>query len=135
MGLREPQIFVNLAVRDLAASREFWEALGWAVDERFTTEDSLCLAVSPHLCVMLLREDAFGELAGRAVADPWAGAGTVTSLILDSRFHVDQLVERALAAGATETRERVDQGSLYSRLVTDPDGHLWEFGWIDDDAA
>lgn len=135
MSPREPMVFVNLSSPDLPAARDFWDAVGWGIDERLTSEDALCLAVSPHIRVMLLGERSFRELAGKSPVDASAAVETVTSLTLDSRFHVDQLVERALAAGATEAREPEDHGSMYSRCFTDPDGHLWEFLWIDDDAA
>lgn len=135
MNPREPMVFVNLAVRDVGAGRAFWNAVGWGVDERLTSDDAVCLAISPHIRVMLLGERSFRELAGREAVDTRTAAETVTSLTMDSRFHVDQFVERALAAGATEAREPEDHGSMYSRCFTDPDGHLWEFLWIDDDAA
>jgi hypothetical protein len=135
MGPREPLLFVTLAVRDPARSRAFYTALGWGVDERFSDESSVCIAVSPHIHIMLLTEALFRSAAGRDAADTSVASEVLTSLALDSRFHVDQVVDRAVVAGAVETREPEDHGSQYSRSFTDPDGHVWEVMWMDDDAA
>lgn len=133
MPPREPSLFVNLPVRDVARSRAFYEGLGWAIDERYGDDAAACVVISPQIRVML------------QVGPVWAGssgsvddAGAVTPLLtlaVDSRFHVDHLAERAVASGGVEAREPADHGSAYSRFLRDPDGHVWEITWMDDDAA
>jgi uncharacterized protein len=48
---------------------------------------------------------------------------------------VDQAVTDGLAAGGSEARPAADYGFMYQRQLTDPDGNLLEFGWMDPVAA
>lgn len=135
MNAHDPVVAITLAVRDLAAGRAFYAALGWVTDEPLTSEDAVWVTLTPHLRVVLRTAWSFRDVAGREVAETGPTAEVVMSLTLDSRFHVDQAAERALGAGGVEAREALDHGWSYSRLVADPGGHLWELTWTDDDAA
>ncbi len=135
---REHQmIFVNLPVADLARSREFFTALGYAFDERMCDEErALGLQLGPNLYAMLLHRDFFATFHGNAVAT--AGQSEVlTCLSADSRAEVDDLVDRAIAAGGTQirTEDYGGGGYMYGRSYADLDGHIWEIMWMDVAAA
>ena len=49
----------------------------------------------------------------------------------DSREAVDEITDKALAAGGREPREKQDYGFMYGRSFEDPDGHIWEPMWMD----
>ena len=124
-------IFVNLPVRDAAASRAFWNGLGYATDERFTDERTTNAQISDTIFLMLLERSRFEEFLAGPIGDPTAATSALLCLSADSREAVDALVDRALAGGATDWRPAQDMGAMYGRSFRDPDGHVWEVMWMD----
>ena len=53
------------------------------------------------------------------------------ALGVESREKVDELLDAAVAAGATLPREAQDLGFMYQRAYEDLDGHLWEVFFMD----
>jgi predicted lactoylglutathione lyase len=54
----------------------------------------------------------------------------IVTLQVERREEVDELLARALAAGAAEQRPPLDQGFTRSRAFADLDGHIWEVFWM-----
>ena len=130
-----PKIFVNLPVADLEASKGFFSALGFSIDPQFTNDDAACVVVSDTVHAMLLTKPFFEGFTGTTTHDPHEGVGSILALGLESRAAVDELADRALAAGAKPTKDPDDQGSMYGRSFADLDGHRWEAFWMDPAAA
>ena len=124
-------IFLNLPVRDLDASKEFFGKLGFDFDPKFTDETATCMIVSEQAFVMLLTEPKFGEFTKKGVADANLATEAIVAVSADSRDEVDELADRALGAGATAANDPLDMGFMYSRSFSDLDGHLWEVVWMD----
>ena len=124
-------IFVNLPVRDLAASRAFYGGLGFSFNEQFSDENTASVVVDENIVVMLLTRDRFADFVAGEVGDPGASTTQLTALSADSREEVDRLVERALASGGKPWLPAQDHGSMYGASFTDPDGHVWEAVWMD----
>ncbi|MNJ05344.1 Glyoxalase-like domain protein [compost metagenome] len=55
----------------------------------------------------------------------------ILALSAESREQVDEIVNRALAAGGTKYNDPVDHGFMYGWSFQDPDGHLWEVFYMD----
>lgn len=127
-------IFVNLPVKDLNRSVEFFTKLGYTFNPQFTDENATCMIVSDTIYVMLLVEQFFKTFTSKAIADTTKTIEAMICLSADSREHVDQLVDKALAAGAMEPKEPQDQGFMYGRDFEDLDGHVWSFMYMDPDA-
>jgi hypothetical protein len=127
-------LFLNLAVEDLQRSIAFFRDLGFEFDQRFTDETATCMVVSDHAFVMLLVRDRFRDFTKRELADPRTHTEAITALSAESREGVDELVEKALAAGGSAANDPMDMGFMYGRSFYDPDGHLWEVVWMDVDA-
>jgi predicted lactoylglutathione lyase len=129
-------IFVNLPVGDLRQSRRFLEALGAVNEPRFTDDTAACMTFSDSIHVMLLTHDKFRQFTPRSIADAKASSEVLLALSSESRESVDSTVERAVAAGGTaDPAPKQDYGVMYGRSVADPDGHIWEFVWMDAAAA
>jgi len=129
------KIFINLPVHDLAASRGFFDALGYRFNPAFTDENAACMVVSETIFVMLLTTSFFQQFSAKPVADAHAGTEVITCLSAHSRDAVDAMLEKALAAGAQEPQPARDHGFMYQRGFQDLDGHLWEVAWMEGEPA
>jgi uncharacterized protein len=128
-------IFVNLPVADLDAAKAFYGAIGAVNNPQFTDETAACMVFSDTIHVMLLTHDKFSQFTPKRIADARETSEVLIALSADSREAVDDITDKALAAGGCEARERQDYGFMYSRSFEDPDGHIWEPFWMDVAAA
>ena len=128
-------IFVNLPVADLAAARAFYEAIGAANEPRFTDDTAACMVLSETIHVMLLTHDKFSQFTPKRIADAHQTSEVLVAISADSRDAVDEIAEKALAAGGRAPRPTEDYGWMYSRPFEDLDGHIWEPFWMDLEAA
>ncbi|MGW7354876.1 VOC family protein [Streptomyces sp. NPDC054784] len=130
-------IFVNLPVKDLARSREFFTKLGFSFNEQFSDDNAASMVIDEDngIHAMLLVESFFQTFTTKEVADAHKTTGSTVCLGVESREVVDTLADSALANGAQAVREPMDEGFMYGRAVYDLDGHLWEFMWMDMSAA
>ncbi len=125
------KIFVNLPVRELDASKAFFRALGFSFNSQFTDDTAACLVISDEIYAMLLTREKFRQFAPQKVCDSRRSNEVLLCLSCDSRGEVDELAEKALAAGGKNAREPMDHGFMYERSIQDLDGHVWEFVWMD----
>ena len=125
------QIFVNLPVKDLNRSSEFFTKLGYTFNAQFTDENATCMIIGENIFAMLLVEDYFRTFTDREVIDAHRQVEALIALSLDSREAVDEQVAKARAAGGTTPREPQDLGFMYQHAYQDLDGHLWEVFYMD----
>lgn len=126
-------VFINLPVTDLERSVSFYEALGYSINPVFTDETAACVVVSDTVYVMLLTHAKFAEFTDRAIAGPGT-IEVINSLSADSKDDVHRVVDAAVMAGGNEDRPEMDLGFMYQRSFADPDGHRWEYVWMDPEA-
>ncbi|CAA9219627.1 MAG: Glyoxalase family protein [uncultured Acidimicrobiales bacterium] len=129
------KVFINLAVEDLQRSIDFFTALGFGFDQQFTDEQATCMILSEEAYVMLLVKSRFQDFVKKQIADSTKDAEVILALSADSREEVDELVEKALAAGGSPSNDKMDMGFMYGWSFQDPDGHLWEVMHMDPDAV
>lgn len=129
------QIFVNLPIQDMARSQAFFKALGLSFNPRFTNEQGACLEIAPNIHAMLLVEPFFQGFTKLPIADAKKTTEVLIALSCDSRAEVDELVAKAVAAGATTPNAPMDHGFMLQHGFADLDGHQWEVFWMDESAA
>jgi predicted lactoylglutathione lyase len=125
-------IFPNLAVSDLEKATGFYTALGFTVNPQFTDENASAIVVSEQIILMLL-SPGFAKESG--LAAPSGEPSVSLALTVGGPAEVDAIIERALAAGAQLRGETTDLGFMYSRGISDPDGHYLDFLWMDPEAV
>ncbi|HLE99343.1 MAG TPA: VOC family protein, partial [Gaiellaceae bacterium] len=128
------KLFVNLAVEDLDRSVEFFTKLGLSFDPRFTDENATCMLVGEDAYVMLLVQPFFKGFTKKELADPGTHTEAILALAAESRQEVDELADKALAAGGSAANDPMEMDFMYGRSFHDPDGHLWEVFWMDPSA-
>jgi len=129
------KIFVNLPIKDMKRSQEFFKALGFSFNPQFTNEQGACMVVGEDIFVMLLVEPFFQGFTKKPVADAKKSTEVLVCLSCDSRAEVDELVKKAVSAGGSAPNAQQDHGFMYSHGFEDLDGHVWELAWMDPAAA
>jgi len=124
------QIFVNLPVKDLKRSVNFFTSLGYTFNPTFTDENATCMILGDNLFVMLLVEKFFSSFTSKAITDTRSSTEVLTCVACANREQVDQLVAKARAAGARVPREAQDHGFMYAHGYEDLDGHTWELVYM-----
>jgi predicted lactoylglutathione lyase len=123
--------FVNLPVKDLAKTREFFAGLGFSFNEQFSDENAACMIISDDAYAMLVVEPFFQGFTQKAIADTSTASEVIVGLSAESKEQVDDLADKALAAGAEALGEPLDDGVMYMRGFRDLDGHQWSFLHLD----
>jgi uncharacterized protein len=129
------QIFVNLPVKDLTRSVEFFTRLGYEFDPQFTDENATCMIVGENIFVMLLVESFFETFTRKELCDARRCTEVIVCVSAESRAKVNQLVAAAVAAGGTTPMEAKDHGFMYQHGFQDLDGHLWELIYMEPSTA
>lgn len=124
------QIFVNLPVKDIQETKKFWTNLGFSVNEQISDERAVCIMMNDTISIMFLTEEFFETFSERPVPK-----GDTTQVLvaigLDSREEVDQVVNAAVANGATQHEEPQDHGWMYQNSFWDINGHGWNVIFAD----
>lgn len=125
------QIYVNLPVKDLDRTMAFYSALGFTFNEQFTDDKAACMIIGDNIFAMLLREEFFKSFTKNEIADATKTTEVILALSSESREAVDEMIDKAIAAGGTSPMPVQDHGWMYGRGFTDPDGHMWETLYMD----
>jgi predicted lactoylglutathione lyase len=129
-------MFVNLPVTDLERAKAFYTAIGFTINPMFSDHNAACVVVDDdHNYFMILVREYFQTFTDLPIGDPAVNPSVSTSIFFDSRDEVDARTADGLAAGGSEARPAADYGFMYQRQLTDPDGNIIEFGFMDPAAA
>ncbi len=123
-------LFPNLAIKDLKKTMDFFSALGFTFNLKFTDDKAACLKINDQAYVMLLTEPFFQSFYKRPLVDAAKSNEVLLAVSLENKAKVDEVADKALLMGAAEARSE-DLGFMYTRAISDLDGHIWEFFWMD----
>ena len=131
-----PTMFVNLPVTDLDRAKAFYTAVGFTINPLFTDHNAACVVVEEdHSYFMILVREFLQTFTDLPLGDPAKMPVSATAIFLDDRAAVDVAVEAGLAAGGSEAQPASDYGFMYQRQLTDPDGNILDFGYMDPKAV
>jgi uncharacterized protein len=125
------QIFINLAVKDLQKSMDFYTALGFTNNPQFSDDSGKCMVWSENIFVMILTHEKFSTFATKPLADTKSKLAGLFSLSVDSIDEVNSILANGLKAGGIEPHEMRDYGFMQQRTIEDLDGHTWEVFYMD----
>ncbi len=125
------EIFVNLPVKDLKRSVEFFTKLGYTFNPQFTDENATCMIISDTIYVMLLVEPFFQTFTKKQIANAKTTTESIICLSAESRDAVESMIGKAVAAGGAKPKEIKDEGWMCYGAYEDLDGHIWEIMYMD----
>ncbi|MGA7938260.1 MAG: VOC family protein [Kovacikia sp.] len=128
------KIFLNLPVKNLKQSIDFFTKLGFSFNPQFTDETATCIIVSDDIFVMLLTHDKFKSFTPNTICDATKSTEVLVCLSSESRTAVDEMVSQAISAGGKTYNEPQDHGFMYAHSFQDLDGHIWEIMYMEPDA-
>lgn len=127
-------MWLNLPVKDLKKSREFFAALGFTFNPQHeNSNEAVSLVVGDNqVIVMLFPESTFKTFTRNAVADTNQATEVLISIGAESREEVDEIAMKAEQAGGTVFGKPRDQGGwMYGCGFADLDGHRWNVLYMD----
>ncbi|PSR54847.1 extradiol dioxygenase [Adhaeribacter arboris] len=127
-------LWINLPVKNLAQSKEFFTQLGFTFNQQQgNTDHSACLLIGQkNVVVMLFDEPTFKGFTNSNIASADKGNEVLLSLGVESKEEVDELAKKAIAAGGSSNHKPKEmQGWMYGCVFTDLDGHKWNVLYLD----
>lgn len=128
------KIFVNLPVKDLKKSIDFFTSLGFTFNPQFTDDTATCMIIADNIFAMLMIEDRFKEFTKKPVSDATKTTEVLLALDAESRAAVDEMIKKAVKAGGSTYADPIDHGWMYIHSFADLDGHQWEIAYMNESA-
>ena len=125
------QIFINLAVKDLQKSMDFYTAVGFTNNPQFSDDTAKCMVWSESIFVMLLTQEKFSSFTAKPIADTKNNVAGLFSLSVGSVEEINEIMESGMESGGAEPTEMRDYGFMKQRTLEDFDGHTWEIFFMD----
>ncbi len=131
----EKQIFINLAVRNLEETKEFFTRLGFQFNPQFSDENAVCMIIGKNNLAMFLTEKFFKDLIpGKEIVDAQKNAEAIIAISAENHAELDEMIKKVTEAGGKEYRKAQDYGWMYGRAFEDINGHIWEIFYMDEKA-
>ena len=128
------QIWINLPVKDLVKSKEFFTSLGFNFNTPYGNGPvSACMMIGDKgVVVMLFIEPVFKTFTQTETSDTAKGTEVLFSIDAESKAEVDELATKVKAAGGTLYSNPTEvQGWMYGFGFIDLDGHRWNSVFMD----
>ncbi len=126
------KIFLNLAVKDLKKSIDFFTTLGFSFNPQFTDASATCMIIGENIFAMLVTEQRFKDFTKKEICNAHKNTEVLIAIDVDNREKVDEMVKIAVGAGGSIYMEPQDHGWMYGHSFADLDGHQWEIMYMDE---
>ena len=122
-------IFINMPVANVVRTKEFFQVLGFTVNDRFTSDESVCIEIGPNISAMMMNAEKFAGFIDKGITQK-DSSEVILSLACESAEIVRSITEKALSLGARKINEAEDTEFMFSWAFEDLDGHLWDLFWL-----
>ena len=131
MSFKPSMTFINLPVKDLGKSMDFFKKIGFSFNPQFTDENAACMVINDHTFSMLLTKAHFKNFTDKEIVDATRQSEVLVSFAANNREQVDDILKKAIEAGGSPSSDPKDYGSMYQVGFLDLDGHIWEVFYMD----
>ncbi len=127
------QIWLNLPVKNIEKSKQFFSKIGFSFNEEYSNENSACMLVGDqNFVVMLFEESLFGNFVQNTIVDTQTHSEMLISIDAESRNEVEELAQKVEEAGGVLfAKPAENQGWMYGCGFSDLDGHRWNVLFMD----
>ena len=127
------QVYINLPVKNLTKSTEFYTALGFTKNADWSNDDASAMMFSENIFVMLLTHNFYSKFTSKTISDLTQDSSVLIALSMDSREEVQKFADIAKANGGSYFEAEPNKGLdfMFGLEVTDLDGHTLEPFFMD----
>ena len=127
------QIWLNLPVKNIEKSKQFFSSIGFSFNEEYSNGHSACMLVGDkNFVVMLFEETMFASFVQNTIADTQTHSEMLISIDAESRQEVEELAQKVdEAGGVVFAKPSENQGWMYGCGFSDLDGHRWNVLFMD----
>ncbi|HEX8366924.1 MAG TPA: VOC family protein [Pyrinomonadaceae bacterium] len=127
------ELWINLPVKDVGKSKEFFSRIGFSPDEKHTGSQMACFTVGEKgMTVLFFAEETFKGFTKSEISEAKAGAEILISFDAESRAEVDDTARKVFEAGGAIFSVPAEiQGWMYGFAFADLDGHRWNMVYMD----
>ena len=127
------ELWINLPVKDVKKSKEFFTRIGFTPEESHETADMTCVKVGEkNIAVLLFAEETLKGFMKNEISDTKNGSEMLISFDAESREEIDETARKVFDAGGTIFSEPAEiQGWMYGFAFADLDGHCWNLVFMD----
>jgi uncharacterized protein len=127
------QIYLNLPVKDLKKSTEFYKALGFNINPMFSDPNASSMMLSNDIVIMLVSHEYYSKFTTKLIPDTFKTSSALIAIAYESKQEVEDFVKTAQSFGSNcfiaEPNKNLD--FMFSYEVEDPDGHVLEPFFMD----
>lgn len=118
--------YINLPIRDVAATDAFFGALGMEKNVQYSSHDTTNAKINDNTFVMLLEDQRFSTFVGDTPQE--VNNNLTVALEFTTTAEVDAVFGNAMNAGATDTTKSSPESEafMYTKAFRDINGHIWE---------
>lgn len=127
-------LWINLPVKDVSKSKEFFIKIGFTLNTQYgTNDDSASFVVGENgLIIMLFKKALYESFAGATVPATLSGAEVLFSIDAESPEEVNELAKKVVEAGGQIYGEPgYKDGWMYGCGFIDLDGQRWSILYMD----
>ncbi len=125
------EVFINLPVKNLEYSIEFYTKIGFGINRGFTNDKAAMMIVNDKTSVMLLTETFFQSFTKKPIGHAEKSPEVIVALAADSKEDVDTQAAKVEEAGGKIVDRFTEPVEMYGIRFEDPDAHLWEIFYMD----
>lgn len=128
------QLWINLPVKDLNQSKDFFAQLGFSFNPHLANNKEMAglIVGENNSMVMLCVEPLFNSFTGNNSVDTKQGTEVLFSIDAQSREEVDEIAQKVVNAGGTLYGKPGEKdGWMYGCGFSDLDGHRWSVLYMD----
>ena len=128
------EFWVNLPVKDLKKSKDFFIHLGFGIKEMTgnPTNIVILLAGEKDVAINLFEEKEFKGYSENEISDTKNATEVLFNIGAENKEEVDKFAEKVKKAGGEIYRGPEDKdGWMYGCGFTDLDGHRWSMLYMD----
>ena len=127
------ELWINLPVKDVKKSKEFFTRIGFTPEETHETADMACVKVGEkNIAVLLFAEETLKDFLKNEISDTKTGSEMMISFDAESREEIDETAKKVWDAGGNIFSEPAEiQGWMYGFAFADLDGHRWNQIYMD----
>ncbi|WP_127139173.1 VOC family protein [Flagellimonas oceanensis] len=127
-------IWLNLPVKDVKKSKEFFKAIGLKENPMHEKADHMgsFLIGENNFVLMLFPESSFKKFAQNEISDTQKGTEVLINIDAQSKAEVDAMARTVKQAGGKVFAEPGEsEGWMYAFGFEDLDGHRWSMLFMD----